>query len=47
MFESEVIKLLQDIYQQVQEINDADRDPEDVMCHIQRQINLLQDYDEA
>lgn len=46
MFESEVVKLLQEIYQQVQEINDADRDPEDVMYDIQQMINSIQDYDE-
>gem|GEM_PF-6960706 len=40
------MKLLQEIYEQVQEINDADRDPEDVMCHIQRMIDSIQDYDE-
>lgn len=44
MFESEVINLLQEIYEHVEEINDADRDPEDVMSYIQKQINQLQDY---
>lgn len=43
MFNEEVIKLLQDLYRQVEEINDSDRDPEDVLSWIQNQINHLSD----
>jgi|GEM_PF-5506747 len=34
MVEEEIVTILKEIYQQVREINDYDRDPEDVMYHI-------------
>ena len=43
MFNEEVVKILEAIYRQVEEINDSDRDPEDVLSWIQTQISYLSD----
>ena len=44
MVEEEIVTILKEIYQQVREINDHDRDPEDVMYHIQKIIDSIEDY---